>query len=118
EKTSRLLERSLKSPARGPRRALVPRLLDRLRRQSADLERDALAFALDLPVECFAEYRAKKRELAAHERALNNLPDKATLETAGPALDALRDFYEWFFKRAEDYRRPWLEDAYKLMGCA
>lgn len=116
EKTSRILERSLNSPARGPRRALVPRLLDRLRRQSIDLERDTLAFALELPVECFAEYRAKKRELVAYERALNSLPAKTALADVGPTLDALRDFYEWLFKRAEDYRRPWLEDAYRLMS--
>lgn len=82
------------------------------------LEQEAHGFALDMPVEFFAEYRVRKKAMLAKEQALFRLSPRAAPEFAEALINELTAFHEWFVDRARAYRRPWLDELDDILNAA
>jgi len=89
EKAGHLLQ-ALRAPRQSRIRKRLPFLLEDFRQEAMSLEQRTRDFALGMPVEFFAEYRARRRALAAH--------------------------YEWLNRRATDYLRPQLDELDALLA--
>lgn len=113
-----LLLLALRAPRHSPIRRRLPAMLEDFRRQAKDLEQRTLDFALGMPVEFFAEYRARRRSLGAVENALARLSAQDAAQAVEPPLRALAIYYEWLNRRAADYLRPQLDELDDLLARA
>ena len=112
-------ERAAARLARALRASRRPTVLLRLadfRHEDAVFERRTRAFALKMPVEFFAEYRARSRALLAKRAALARLSPRAAPRFAQALVLELKACHVWFAERAKDYRRPWLYEVEDILA--